>query len=26
LVQQAGRALEEARARGRDRVEMAPEA
>jgi diguanylate cyclase (GGDEF)-like protein len=25
LVQQAGRALEEARARGRDRVEMAPE-
>jgi diguanylate cyclase (GGDEF)-like protein len=26
LVQQAGRALEEARARGRDRVEMAPDA
>jgi diguanylate cyclase (GGDEF)-like protein len=26
LVQQAGRALEEARARGRDRVELAPEA
>jgi len=26
LVQQAGRALDEARSRGRDRVELAPDA